>query len=43
MAIRAAVLDQLGRHEPAATIAGFVCSVPHTALVVPEITTVIAR
>lgn len=37
------LLDQLGRHEPAATIAGFLRSVPSSALTVPEITTVIAH
>jgi len=43
LALLAFLLDQLGRHEPAATIAGFVRSVPGTALAVPEITTAITH
>ena len=42
LAILAAFLDRLGRHEAAATIAGFATS-PFTAAVVPEITTAIAH
>jgi hypothetical protein len=41
LALLAFLLDQLGRYEPAATITGFVRSVPGTALAVPEITGVI--
>jgi tetratricopeptide (TPR) repeat protein len=41
LAILAAFLARLGRHEAAATIAGFVFS-PFTAAVTPEITTAIA-
>jgi len=43
LALLAFLLDQLGRHEPAATIAGFVRSIHRTALAVPEITTAIAH
>jgi len=42
LAILAALLDRLGRYEPAATIAGFALA-PFTALVVPEITTAITH
>ena len=42
LAIQAALFDRLGRHEPAATIAGFALS-PLTAAAVPEITTAIAH
>ncbi len=42
LAILAAFFDRLGRHEPAATIAGFALS-PLTAAAVPEITTAIAH
>jgi predicted ATPase len=39
----AAFFDRLGRHEPAATIAGFAIVNPLTGRVVPEITTAIAH
>ena len=42
LATLAALLDRLGRYEPAATIAGFAFS-PLTAAAVPEITTAIAH
>jgi hypothetical protein len=42
LAILAALLDRLGRHEAAATIAGFALS-PLTALAFPEISTAIAH
>ena len=42
LAILAAVLDRLGRYEPAATIAAFALS-PLTAATIPEITTAIAH
>ena len=42
LAVLAALFDRLGRHEPAATIAGFAFS-PPTAATVPEITTAIAH
>jgi hypothetical protein len=42
LAILAAVLDRVGRHEPAATIAGFALS-PLTAAGLPEITAAIAH
>ena len=42
LAVLAALFDRLGRHEPAATIAGFALS-PLTAAVVPEISTAIAH
>jgi hypothetical protein len=42
LAILAAFLARLGRHEAAATIAGFATS-PFTAAVTPEITTAIAH
>jgi hypothetical protein len=38
----AALFDRLGRHEPAATIAGHPIS-PHTAVAFPEINTAIAH
>jgi tetratricopeptide (TPR) repeat protein len=39
----AAFFDRLGRHQPAATIAGFAIVNPLSGLVVPEITTAIAH
>ncbi|MGO9729948.1 ATP-binding protein [Mycobacterium sp.] len=42
LAILAALFDRLGRHEPAATIAGFALH-PMAAATVPEITTAIAH
>jgi predicted ATPase len=42
LAVLAAFLDRLGRHEPAATIAGFAFS-PVTAAAVPKIKTAIAH
>jgi len=42
LAILAALFDRLGRHEPAATIAGFALS-PLTATAFPEINTAIAH
>jgi hypothetical protein len=42
LAVLVALLDRLGRYEPAATIAGFADS-PLTALVFPEITTAITH
>jgi predicted ATPase len=42
LAILAALFDRLGRHEPAATIAGFAFS-PITAAISPEINTAIAH
>jgi predicted ATPase/class 3 adenylate cyclase len=42
LAILAALLDRLGRYEPAATVAGFALS-PLTAAAYPEISTVIAH
>ncbi len=42
LAILAALFDRLGRHEPAATIAGFALT-PLSAAGVPEITTAIAH
>jgi hypothetical protein len=42
LAILAAVLDRLGRYEPAATIAGYALS-PLTGRAVPEITTAITH
>ena len=42
LAVLAAVLDRLGRYEPAATIAGFALS-PFTAAAFPELTTAIAH
>ena len=42
LAVLAALFDRLGRHEPAATIAGFALN-PLTAAAVPEITTAIAH
>ena len=42
LAILAAFLDRLGRHEPAATIAGYVLS-PLTAATIPQINTAIAH
>ncbi len=42
LAILAAFFDRLGRHEPAATIAGFAFS-PLTAAAFPEINTAIAH
>ena len=42
LAVLAAVFDRLGRHEPAATIAGFAFS-PLTAAWIPEINTAIAH
>ena len=42
LAILAALFDRLGRHEPAATMAGFPIS-PHTATAFPEINTAIAH
>ena len=42
LAIQAALFDRLGRHEPAATIAGFALS-PLTAMWVPELGTAIAH
>jgi hypothetical protein len=42
LAILAALFDRLGRHEPAATIAGFAIS-PLTAAAAPEISTAIAH
>ena len=42
LAILAALFDRLGRHEPAATIAGFAIS-PFTAAAAPEISTAIAH
>jgi hypothetical protein len=42
LAVLAALFDRLGRHEVAATIAGFAFS-PMTAAVFPEITTSIAH
>jgi predicted ATPase/class 3 adenylate cyclase len=42
LAILAALFDRLGRHEPAATIAGFALS-PLTATGLPEITTAITH
>jgi DNA-binding CsgD family transcriptional regulator len=42
LAILAALFDRLGRHEPAATVAGFALS-PLTAAALPEINTAIAH
>ena len=42
LAVLAALFDRLGRHEPAATIAGFAFS-PPTAATVPEMSTAIAH
>ena len=42
LATLAVLLDRLGRHEPAATIAGFAFS-PFTAAAVPELSTAIAH
>ncbi len=42
LACLAVLFDRLGRHEPAATIAGFALS-PVTARAIPEITTAIAH
>ena len=42
MAAIAALFDRLGRHESAATIAGFALS-PLTALAIPELNTAIAH
>ena len=42
LATLAAIFDRLGRHEPAATIAGFAFS-PFTASTVPELSTAIAH
>ena len=42
LAILAALLDRIGRYEPAATIAGFAIS-PLTASAIPQLSTVIAR
>jgi hypothetical protein len=42
LAILAALFDRLGRHEPAATIAGF-ASTSLAAMAVPEIATAILR
>jgi len=42
LAVLAALFDRLGRHEPAATIAGFAFN-PPTAGVVPEISTAVAH
>ena len=42
LAVLAVFLDRLGRHEPAATIAGFAFS-PFTAVAIPEINTAIAH
>ena len=42
MAALAALFDRLGRHEPAATIAGFALS-PLTAVADPELTTAITH
>ena len=42
LAILAALLDRIGRYEPAATIAGFAIS-PLTASTIPQLSTVIAR
>jgi predicted ATPase len=42
LAVLVALFDRLGRHEPAATIAGFALS-PFTAITIPKITTAIAH
>ena len=42
LAVLAALFDRLGRHEPAATMAGFALS-PLTAAAVPEFNTAIAH
>ena len=42
LAVLAALFDRLGRHEPAATIAGFAFN-PPTAAVIPEISTAVAH
>jgi hypothetical protein len=42
LAVLAALFDRLGRHEPAATIAGFAVS-PLTSTAMPEFTTAIAH
>jgi hypothetical protein len=42
LAVLATLLDRLGRHEPAATIAGF-ASTSLAAMAVPEIATAIAH
>ena len=42
LGVLAALYDRLGRHEPAATIAGFAFN-PPTAAAVPEISTAIAH
>jgi hypothetical protein len=42
LAVLAALIDRLGRYEPAATIAGFAAS-PLTAVAVPEFNTAIAH
>ena len=42
LAVLVALFDRLGRHEAAATIAGFALS-PFTALSIPEISTAIAH
>ena len=43
LAILAAVFDRLGRHEPAATIAGFAVRPLYRRLAIPEINTAIAH
>ena len=43
LAILAAVLDRLGRYEPAATIAGFAAVNPMTAAAFPELGTAITH
>jgi hypothetical protein len=42
LAVLAGLFDRLGRHEPAATIAGFAFN-PPTAAVIPEISTAVAH
>jgi hypothetical protein len=42
LAVLAALFDRLGRHQPAATIAGFAFN-PPTAAVIPEISTAVAH
>jgi hypothetical protein len=43
LAVLAVLFDRLGRHEPAATMAGFALVNPHTATLAPEISGVVAH
>jgi predicted ATPase len=43
LAVLVPLFDRLGRYEPAATMAGFAMVSPHTATVVPEISSVVGH